>query len=217
MQEIIDQTLLLGYLDWVAFVAGIAYVVLAARDNDWCWVFAALSSGVWAYQSFAVYRLASDGMLQVFYMIMAGVGLRRWQRERRVKRVATPAVDTLDAGLLPEKEMPSIVRMSVVEHALVIVGSATLGYLLHLFVSANFQAVATLPDALTTVFSVSATYLLIYRRLENWLYWIVIDLVYVWIYYRTGALLFSLLMVIYIGMAIYGFLNWRALRRANTA
>lgn len=196
-----------GPLDWLAMLTSLAYVVLAARDNDWCWAFAAVSTAVWAYQSFAVYALVSDGLLQVFYFVMAGVGLWRWRRCRADGR-----------GKDSPRPTAGIRRMTGAEHLTVLAVGAAAGGLLYGLVSTNFTAAATLPDALTTAFSVITTFLLVYRRLENWLYWVVIDLAYVWIYGKTGAYLFALMMVINVGVAIYGYRHWRTeLDAANTA
>lgn len=113
-----------------------------------------------------------------------------------------------DTGQLSVK--PTGIRsMSELDHILVITGSLLAAGVLYIFVSGYFTSVSTVPDAITTAFSVATTFLLVYRRLENWLYWIAIDLVYVWIYFNTGAVLFSLMMVINIGMAVYGYRNWR--------
>ncbi|MEO0733833.1 MAG: nicotinamide riboside transporter PnuC, partial [Bacteroidota bacterium] len=206
METLLEQLSAQSFWDWLTVVASLAYVYLAARDNNWCWVFAAVASTVWAYQSFVVYNLISDGMLQVFYLVMAGVGLRRWQRKPEPAPLPT---DVLDAAAIRSEPAASITRMTLAEHAYVCLGGLAAGYLLHLFASEIFAGAATLPDGITTAFSVITTFLLINRKLENWLYWVVIDLAYVGIYLRTGAVLFAVLMVLYTGMAVYGFFRWR--------
>lgn len=188
---LLDQIITAGPLDWLAIVTSLAYVVLAARNNNWCWLFAAVSTAVWAWQSWFVYKLASDALLQVFYFIMAGVGLWRWR-----------------TGGAEAAELP-IRRMTISEHGLVLAGGLAGGLVLGYFFSSVMTAAATYPDAITTVFSVITTFLLIGRRLENWLYWIVIDAVYVWIYLGQGAALFALMMVVNVVVAAYGFYNWR--------
>lgn len=216
MTELYDQILAAGPLDWLALLTSLAYVWLAARDNNWCWLFAAVSTAVWAWQSFFVYQLISDGFLQLFYFVMAGVGIWRWSRlsmrmrARRSKAGFTSRESDREDLLGDVKLKPNDIRkMTVSEHVYVLLFGLLGGRLMYLFVSGLFTSVATMPDALTTAFSIAATFLLVWRRLENWLYWIVIDAVYVWIYLKTGAVLFALMMVINIGMAIYGYYNWR--------
>lgn len=200
MEQLAEQIAAAGFLDWFALLTSLAYVWLAARDNNWCWLFAAVSTAVWAWQSFFEYNLVSDGLLQVFYFVMAGVGIWRWRDKGEGQEMKKRKGST---SPLP------ITRMSVKEHLFTIllgvVGGLGLGY----FFSNTLEAAATYPDAITTVFSIITTFLLIGRRLENWAYWIVIDAAYVWIYAGTGAILFAAMMIINIGMACYGFVQWR--------
>lgn len=209
---LLEQIFAASPLDWLAFVTSLIYVVLAARDNNWCWTFAAVATAVWAYQSFVVYRLVSDGLLQVFYFVMAGVGLWRWHwAKRHPAPYAKPArPDILDDELLPQPATHrTIRRMRPIHHLGVIAGSLLGGLFLGHAVSGFMAAAATYPDAITTVASVITTFLLVGRWLENWLYWVVIDLAYVWIYVSTGAALFAVMMGVNVVVAVYGFLNWR--------
>ena len=198
LTELAAQVQAASALDWLAFVTALLYVVLAARSNNWCWVFAAVSTSVWCYQSYFVYGLASDALLQVFYLVMAGVGIWQWRS---------------GAG---GAELP-VTQMRPGQHALLFLVASTCGLALGYFFDNTLQAAATYPDALTTTFSVGVTFLLVRRKLENWLYWVVIDAVYVWIYLRTGAVLFAVMMLINIVVAIYGYQNWRHELAANTA
>ncbi|MEL6142081.1 MAG: nicotinamide riboside transporter PnuC, partial [Bacteroidota bacterium] len=139
------------------------------------------------------YNLYSDAILQAFYVVMSGVGLFQWLR-----------------GGANQSELV-ITRMRQGEHGLIIVTGAASGLILGYFVGAYLPAAATYPDALTTSFSVVATFLLLQRRLENWLYWIVIDMAYVAIYWSRGATLFVVIMIIYVVVAIMGYRTWRRL------
>lgn len=197
MTTLFTQIASAGLLDWIALLTSLAYVILAARSNNWCWLFAAISTAVWAYQSYFEYQLVSDALLQVFYFVMAGVGLWRWQS------------NTANAEVAP------VQSMALQEHAFTIGGGLLGGLALGYFFNNTMSAAATYPDAITTIFSVITTFLLIGRRLENWLYWVVIDIAYVWIYLSTGAALFALMMVINVVIAVYGFFSWRKEFRAG--
>lgn len=197
-------------LDWVATVFSILYVWLAARDNNWCWLFAAVGSLIWAHQMLVVYGLPSDAVLQLFYLIMAAVGIYQWRREEKSQ---TQKIQTLDSiAVQQEEKQGSISTMSPGEHFAVIAGGLLLGYGL-----ANFMAMyrpglyMMYWDGITTTFSILATFLLIARRIENWLYFIVIDAVYIYIYLSRGADLYALIMLVYIAVAIYGYVNWSRL------
>ncbi|MGB3801591.1 MAG: nicotinamide riboside transporter PnuC [Lewinella sp.] len=208
MEELFTEAANTDAIEWLATLTALVYVYLAARDNNWCWLFAAVSAALWAYQSFVVYRLVSDALLQVFYLIMAGVGIYKWQRNDP----SPPAENTLDDLAIADSPPESgIGHMSLREHALTIGLGVLGGLLLGAVVGSYTNATSTYADATTTVMSVIATFLLIARRLENWLYWVILDTAYFFIYLRSGALLFALLMVLYVIMAVYGYRNWRAL------
>ena len=68
-------------------------------------------------------------------------------------------------------------------------------------------------DALTTTFWAVATWLLARKRVENWLFWIVADLICIPLYFQKGLLLTSLQMCVFLGLATAGFVNWRQLYR----
>jgi nicotinamide mononucleotide transporter len=64
-------------------------------------------------------------------------------------------------------------------------------------------------DAITTMASFVAMWLLSRKRVESWIYWIVIDVVAIWLYYIKDVKFLSLLYVILLGIAINGWLTWR--------
>jgi nicotinamide mononucleotide transporter PnuC len=64
-------------------------------------------------------------------------------------------------------------------------------------------------DAFTTVFSLAATFMVTRRVLENWLYWIVIDIFSIYLYSGRGYELLGLQMLISTVLALFGYLSWR--------
>jgi nicotinamide mononucleotide transporter len=68
-------------------------------------------------------------------------------------------------------------------------------------------------DALTTVTSFVAMWLLARRRVETWLMWIVVDVIGIWLYYVKEVRLVSLLYVGLLGLAINGFWSWHKARQ----
>lgn len=191
VSSLISEVFSLSWVDWVATGAAILYIWLAAKNNPWCWIWGMLSCSCWAYASFAFYQLWLDALLQVFYVMMAIWGWYQWKLG--------------GAGNTPR----AIGRLPLRWHVLLLVVGGLLSLAFGYYFAAYTSAAATYWDALTTVFSVIATFLLVQRILENWLYWIVTDALYVWLYASREAWLFSLLMVIYTLMAVWAYFNWR--------
>lgn len=77
----------------------------------------------------------------------------------------------------------------------------TIGYLLN----QKTDAATPFLDAFTTVFSLIATWLMLAYIHENWLYWIVIDFVAIYLYAKRKMYISSLLFALYLVMAIDGY------------
>jgi len=63
----------------------------------------------------------------------------------------------------------------------------------------------------STVFAVFATYLVTQKVLENWLYWLVIDFVSIYLYIEKDLMPTVVLFIIYLFIAVYGYLKWQSL------
>ena len=177
-------------LEWLAVVTALIYVGLAARNRVICFVFGAISGAIWAYVSFFRYDLYMDAFLQLFYVAMSFYGIYRWKF----------------GGTGAEKPISRTTRR---EHGTVFGIGVPLSILCAELLSNYTQAAATYLDSFTTVFSLLATWLLVERKLENWLYWIVLDAIYVGLYASREAYLFAVLMVLYTIIAAVAYLRWR--------
>jgi nicotinamide mononucleotide transporter len=99
---------------------------------------------------------------------------------------------------------------------LTLIMSTILGVLMsriHLLLPAQFPEAASLPylDALTTIMSFTATWLMIQKKVECWIYWIIVDVIGIGLYFvkdvRFVALLYGVLLI----LAINGFRLWHRL------
>ncbi len=195
--EIAKEAAALSWVDWVATSTALVYVVLAARNQVWCWFWGIVSCSLWAYASYAFYGLYLDALLQLFYVGMSFVGIYNW------KYGGQEGADAPVRQLSPSDHFTYLIAGSLLALAF--------GY----FFDNYTPAAATYWDAFTTVFSVLATFMLVRRLLDNWAYWVVIDLVYVGLYYSRGAYLFALLMVIYTIIAALAWREWRKQRKVT--
>ncbi|MBT1442940.1 nicotinamide riboside transporter PnuC [Shewanella sp. JM162201] len=173
----------------VAVLLALAYLLLAMKGSRWCWVAAFVSTAIYTVLFYKV-ALLMESVLNVYYMAMAVYGYWLWRGG--------------DAGTL------AVQSWGLKRHALLIgvTGAASLATG---FVMANYTA-ASFPylDAATTCFAVMTTFLVAKKVLENWLYWIVIDLVSIYLYLSKGLMMTSLLFVLYVGLAVAGYFVWRA-------
>ncbi len=189
--SIIEAILALQWTEAGAVVFGLIYVILAARKNYWCWYFGIVSCALWAYATFAYYQLYFDAILNIFYVIMGFWGLYQWKfgNDHQI-----------------EKPISSLGWNQNLKYIILgVLIALPFGY----FFAAYTQAASTYLDSVTTVFAIVATFLTVYKILENWLYWIVVDILYVYLYITREAWLFALIFIIYIIIAIDGYISWR--------
>ncbi len=179
----------LSLLELLAVLLAVGYLLLAIRQNIWCWFFAAFSTAIFVYL-FLQAKLYMESLLNIFYFAMALYGWYVWY-----------------FGRVGNAELPvSVWSRSIHAVALVVIAaiSLTTGYLLDRFTDAAFPYV----DSMTTWSAVWATFLVARKVLENWWYWLVIDVVSVFIYWARDLQLTSLLFVIYVMLVPIGLLNW---------
>ena len=173
----------------VALATGVAYAVLAARRNRLCWIAGAVSSACAAVLA-GLNKLPMQAGLQVFYVAMSVYGWWSWKR--------SVSDGELVVGLWP-------LGWHIGAALVLAVLSLVTAYWLR---PANVAAWPLL-DSLTAWFSLLATWLAARARIENWLYWVVINAVMVFLFYAQEVWGMALLSVFLMVIAIGGFLGWR--------
>ncbi|GLX78777.1 nicotinamide mononucleotide transporter [Thalassotalea insulae] len=192
MTEIVQYFSQLPFWEWLAVICALLYVLLAARENIWCWPAALVSTLIYTVIFYDVY-LWMDSLLQLYYLVMAVYGWYCWQ-----------GLTQLDHQAVHIQRWP-LHRHSKIIAALSVL-SLIFGWLMANFTPTDFPYL----DSATTVFAVFATYLVAQKVLENWLYWVVIDAVSIYLYLAKDLQPTALLFVLYVVMAIYGYLQWSA-------
>src|SRR5260370_42423929 len=84
------------------------------------------------------------------------------------------------------------------------------------FLAAETQAAWPHLDASSMVLSLFATWLTAGGKLENWLYWIVVDAVQAWLYAAQGLAFTAFLFLVYLVIASVGFIEWSKTYRRQT-
>lgn len=177
-------------LETLAVVLGIGYLLLAMLESSLCWYCAFCSAALYVWISGEV-SLYMASALNVYFMAMAIYGWLQWQR----------------GGA--DKSGVKIIRWTARQHifgVVIILGaSVTSGYLL----SSNTAAKLPYLDSFTTWGSVFTTIMVARKVLENWLYWIVINSVFIYLYIDRGLDLTAAMYFLYLVLATIGFLTWK--------
>lgn len=205
MEESFVTSLILGikqtsWLEWVAVLTGLLYVIFAALKHQICWIFAIISSGLYIYICID-YQLYIESGLQLFYVAMAIAGWISWNKSTPLKG---DQFDVLD----PIETTNDIKTWSFAAHALNIGISAVATLLIGLVFDQFTNQANPYADAFTTVFSLAATFMVVQKVLENWIYWIVIDFVGIYLYQQRGLTLTAVLFGLYTLLAMVGLWAW---------
>ncbi len=178
-----------GPIEWMAVFFSIIYVILAAKENVWCWLFGFVSVILYFY-IFLQVRLFSDASLQLFYAGMSVYGWISWRR------------NTGDAEV-----KLNITTWPPHYHWFILAIGIVVSLLWGMFWS-FFGAALPYIDAFTTIFAVITTFMVAQKILENWLYWIVIDIVCIAVYMNREMYLTAFLFFIYVIIAVIGWRTW---------
>ena len=222
MQELLTQLQSQSPLEWLAVITGLIYVILAAKEKNLCWIFGIISTACWGYASYFHYDLYVDALLQMFYVAMGFYGIYKWQfskNETNLEKTTNgvtlsleghseKVLDALKTRKVNEVTNLPITQLTTNQHLITIVSGVGISALVGFLFSNYTQAASTYLDSFTTIFSIIATFLTIHKKIDNWIYWIVIDIIYAYLYFSRGALLFGVLMIIYTIIGIFGWMNW---------
>ncbi|MBE0677583.1 MAG: nicotinamide mononucleotide transporter [Bacteroidales bacterium] len=200
----IDTTLfeLLGYrmslLELLAVLTGLAAVWYAARANIITWIFA-LINAVLFFMLYYQVNLYSAMILQLFFFTNAIYGWFNWKRQS-------------SNGDEPVTLLSHKGRVFWV--VAVIAGALTMGTVMshiHEWLPEMFPVRATFvyTDAMIAVMSISASVLCARLKLENWVLWILVNILSIAMYAMRGIMLVSAQYVIFLAMAVYGFIQWK--------
>lgn len=187
---------MLGRATWLeaaSFITGAVCVWLTVKESIWNFpvgLVNVVTFSVVFYQS----RLFADAGLQVIYFVLGIMGWRNWLRggaHRSTVRIS---------------------RFTSVESRLVVgfvvCATVALWQLAH-----RVGGSASFWDALTTSLSLASQWLLNRKRVENWIGWIVVDMIYVPLYLYKHLYLTAILYVVFLVMAVIGLRSWRTTLR----
>lgn len=195
-QGVISAAQAMSYWEVIAVLLGIAYLVLAMRENSLCWYAAFGSTAIFSWLFFDV-SLIMESALNVYYLVMAVYGWYVWNKK--------PQNSAMQNELKPK--LP-ISTWSGKQHLLAIGSVLVLTFTSGFLLSENTTAVMPYLDSFTTWGAVLTTYMVAKKVLENWIYWLVIDALAIYLYIDRELYLTALLMGVYVVMVVFGYVAW---------
>jgi nicotinamide mononucleotide transporter len=185
----------MSLLEAIGTVTAVVYLLLIAHRKRIAWFFYIVSSLAFIPVFFSA-KLYGDTALQVFFVVMGVLAWRSWSRgkDREVR----------------------VVSWAPLTHLMIALGlgflSAVMGQLLWRYTDAGFFAY---PDGFILVGSIIATYLTVARVVENWWYWLAINVTTVIVYSLKSIWIAFGLATIYTVLSLYGLWQWRLARQVE--
>jgi len=177
-------------LELVAALVGALSVYLSVRQNIWSWPTAIVNVVLYTLVFYDA-KLYADMGLQVIYAVLSVYGWYEWlhggenKTELHVTRTGR--------------------RLAIVLSLIGVAGAAVLGVILR----GATDAALPFMDSFLSSTSLIAQWMMTKKKLENWIVWIAVDVLYVGMFAFKHLYLTSALYAVFLGLAVRGYIDWR--------
>ncbi|MCK8520839.1 nicotinamide riboside transporter PnuC [Aquimarina sp. D1M17] len=179
-------------LEIIAVFFGVASVFFAWFNKIWVYPTGIISTAIYVYLLFK-WSLLGDMMINGYYFIMSIYGWYVWTRKIDETHV-TPISRT--------NRMEKLVQVLIFVAAIIFVYSVYITF-------DKWNDWTAYVDTLTTAIFFVGMWLMARRKIENWIFWIVGDLISIPLYFYKGFTFTSFQYVLFTIMAIFGYLAWK--------
>jgi nicotinamide mononucleotide transporter len=190
MAEILNW-FILHRVELIGTLISFVYIYFSIKQNIWLWPFGLISSAIYVYV-FLKSGIYADMGLQVYYVIISAYGWYYWKsnQDKNTKAV----------------KIKSVIHARYVIIWLILVSSVLFVLLSQLLI---YYTNSTIPylDAFITALSITATWMLTKKYIEQWLIWIVVDTVSAGVYFYKEL---YLTIILYIVLAILAYVGYKA-------
>lgn len=197
-QEKTYMETLIRAIEIFAFITGIIYIVLEILQKKSMWLIGIVTGLACAF-SFGVQHIYASAGLNIYYVFVSIWGLYQWRKAEKKLEGQVPGED---AGCLHLKRISALTL--IVSVAVFLLGSFSLICFLRLIGGSE-----SIMDAIVTVLSAIGTFWLAKSYLQQWLVWVIADILSAILCYIAGMYWMAILYLVYTASAGYGYFHWR--------
>ena len=179
-------------LELIAIIFGLLSVWFAKKDNIWVFPTGIISTAIYVYLLWK-WNLLGDMMVNFYYVVMSVYGWYHWTRKKGA--VVEFPISTMTAY---EK------KVSIV----LFIGTVVFVIAVYTFFD-KFTHWTSCVDTLVTGIFFVGMWLMARRKIENWILWIVGDIISIPMYFVKGYSFTSIQYLIFTIIAIFGYLEWK--------
>ena len=178
-------------LEIIAVVFGLLSVWYSKNNNILVFPTGMISTAIFIYLLFK-WVLLGDMLINAYYFIMSIYGWFIWTRNEN--NIVTP-ITRVNSH---EKKIGLIIFIS----------SLVFVYLVYVYFD-KWGTITSYIDNLTTAIFFVGMWLMAKRKIENWIFWIVADIISIPLYFYKGFTFTSLQYLIFTFIAIAGYYSWK--------
>ena len=181
-------------LQIVGTLLGLLYLWLEYKANIWVWIVGAIMPLVHGvlYLTSGIY---ADAAMQLYYVAAGIYGLVVWRRAPKRK----------DDGIIKHTPRGWILNLVAVY--------AVLHVAIYFFLTEFTDSHVPVFDSMSTALSIVAMWMLSRKLVEQWLVWLVVDMISVCLYIYKGIPITAALYTLYCILAFVGYMRWRRVAR----
>jgi nicotinamide mononucleotide transporter len=179
--------------EWLATITGFLYIYYTIREDIRLWIYGIISSALYSWVFFKS-LLYANSILYIYYVIIGFYGWYIWLRSEKEK----------------DKEARLSIHRSSAKMLIACIATSVIFAIPVYFILKKFSdSDAPLIDALLTTGGMVATWMLTQKLIEQWIFWIVIDLMWCGLMIYKGMYPTLLLFIAYTILAFKGYFEWK--------
>ncbi|CAA0146651.1 Nicotinamide mononucleotide transporter PnuC [Tenacibaculum maritimum] len=185
-------------LEVIAIIFGLLSVWFSKKNKIWVFPTGLISTSIFVYLLLK-WGLLGDMMINAYYFIMSIYGWYIW-----TQKVDETHVTPISRTTVREQ------KMSI----LIFIGTLFFVFMIYRFFD-KWNGLIAYIDTVTTAIFFVGMWLMAKRKIENWTYWIIGDLISIPLYFYKGFTFTSFQYLIFTFIAISGYLSWRKILNKN--
>lgn len=170
-------------MESIAAIFSLLSVILTIRNNILCWSVGIIGSLFYMF-IFAQNQIWGNMSLQVLFIVQSMIGWWNWNT-------------------------PSKYPIKWVVNRETMISISILLFVLVSIISKNHGGRTPYLDGLTTSLSIMGMILLAYRKIDAWVFWIIADIIFIFLFYMNELYLSSIIYLMFLVLSISGLLQWR--------
>ncbi len=181
-----------NWLEVIAMITGIAGVWLTMKENIWCFPIGIINVSLyaWLFMTPGI-RLYADALLQCIYILLLFYGWMNWTDRNKKK-------DTNHTINISSKTSLKLLIISLLS-------TIVLAVFLQTFTNASYPWL----DSALTCASLASQWMIAKKMIQNWIVWIVVDLIYLPLYFVKNLPLTAILYFMFLILAFKGYSEWK--------